>query len=64
LKELSREYNCRVFIDKTEQADGTRLLHIIAFKDAGIKEVNQCKEQIQQMVQSLLSDEAYNAADA
>jgi hypothetical protein len=57
LKELSREFNCRVFIDKGEQADGTRLLHIIAFKDYGEKEVNQCRDAVLQLVNRLVATE-------
>ena len=56
LKDLSREFNCRVFIDKQEQADGTRLVHIIAFKDSGEKEVNLCKEQVERLVQNLMTE--------
>ena len=57
LKELSREFNCRVFIDKGEQADGTRLLHIIAFKDYGEKEVNRCRDAVVQLVNRLVATE-------
>ena len=56
LKEFSREFNCRVFIDKGEQADGTRLLHIIAFKDSGEAEVNLCRDAVQQLVRKLVSE--------
>lgn len=56
LKDLSREHKCRVFIDRDEQLDGTRLLHIIAFKSGATEEdVKRCKSTIDQRIQNLLA---------